>query len=105
MPRLEIPALYRLDVGSGLWGWHKMSDLATAVNNIIERSALDPLSTEEIGKQFVHLNKEKLFAWSDEKDIDFVSPDEVPWSNPDLFVPAQWSMNVIKEIRRRIGKD
>jgi len=102
MARLEIPALYRLDIGSNGWGWHKMADLTTAVNTLMERSLFSPLNAEEIGRKFARLNKEALFAWSDGQIIDLVPMEMVPWSKPDLFVPAEWGIRVIREVKAQI---
>jgi hypothetical protein len=104
MARLEIPALYRLDLGHSGWGWHKMTDLTTAVNNLIERSPLKTLTPDEIGKKFVHLNREKTFTWSDEQDVDVVWAEEMQWSKPNLFVPAQWGLRVIDAVKCQIKK-
>jgi hypothetical protein len=103
MARIEIPALYRLDVGSSTWGWHKMEDLVTAVNGLLDQSPLDPMSLEEIGRTFIHLNKDVLFTWSDDDDVGFAPFEYVQWDKPNLFVPAQWGMRVISEIKRHIA--
>ena len=103
MARLEIPALYRLDIGSTNWGWHKMEDLTTAINALLARSPLDPITTEQIGEEYAYFNGVGLFAWSDENDIWFVEPHKVPWLKENLFVPARWGIRVIEQIKLQIA--
>ncbi len=117
MARLEIPALYRLDLGSSMWGWHKMSDLVTAVDLLLEclpEEILPPLEItiprptpnyiqrlkgKRLLKQYGHLNSEPRMAWSDEIEISFDDIDKVPWERPNLFVPAKWGLAVVATIK------
>jgi hypothetical protein len=117
MARMEIPALYRLDLGSSTWGWHKMSDLVIVVDLLVERlpeNILPPIKIEAANptKDCIHrlkgkrlltlfgsLNREELFGWSDEIEIEFDEIKDVPWDRPNLFVPAQWSLDVIATIK------
>jgi len=117
MARLEIPALYRLEIGNSRWAWHKMDDLRTVVGLLFERS-LDGLpesllegaksdglpTARALLREYGQLNTEALFAWSDEQDIDFVPVEEVPFDRPNLFVPAKWSLRVIEVVKKIVSQ-
>ncbi|MES2216366.1 MAG: hypothetical protein V4481_03650 [Patescibacteria group bacterium] len=121
MARIEIPALYRLDHGSSKWGWHKMSDLIEAVNNLLFYSPLDALGegedsfcqtkpdymrdvrSHELLKRFGHLSKGEVFMWSNGSNIESGKVSDVPYADRgDLFVPARWGLDVISEVKRLI---
>jgi hypothetical protein len=93
-----------------------MSDLTTAVDLLMERlpegtlpalegakcndkNYIQRLKGKRLLTVFGHLNREELFGWSDEVTIDFVEINDVPWDNPNLFVPAQWSLDVIATVK------
>lgn len=116
MARLEIPALYRLDIGNSRWGWHKMDDLRTSIGLLFERSqhglpealregaSSDGRPTAQtLLREYGHLNVEETFGWTDEQDIDFVSVEEVPLDRPNLFVPAQWSLRTIDAVKNIVN--
>ena len=116
MARMEIPALYRLDIGSSRWGWHKMEDLRTVIGLLFERSqnglpeslrkdasSDERPTTQALLREFGHLNVETTFGWTDEQDIDFVSVEDVPFDRPNLFVPAQWSLRTIDAVKNIIN--
>jgi hypothetical protein len=79
-----------------------MSDLKIAVNNLIEGPKFKSLSKKEIGEQFGYLNDKGLFYWTDGNIIGCEPRTYVPWDTPNMFVPAQWSMKVIKKVKRLI---
>lgn len=119
MARLEIPALYRLDLGSSTWAWYKMSDLVTAVYLLLERlpnelfpeldnleidtarptrNHIERVKGKRLLKQFGHLHNERRMGWSDEVEIGFDDIDKIPWDRPNLFVPAEWGLAVIESV-------
>jgi len=104
MVHLEIPALYRLDVGSSKWGWHKMFDLTSAVNNLLGRSVLNRMTATQIGKEFGYLNIENPGAlWcANAGAIDLTDLSKIVWHDEGLFVPAKWSMRVLEVIKHTI---
>jgi hypothetical protein len=112
MARIEIPALYRLDIGGSTWGWHKLEDVVAAVNNLLERSAAVlvrnhtyPMTAQEIVGQ-LGKSQQRLLIWTDETDIDTVddhdakSLQDFPWDKPNLFVPAGWGMKAITHFKQ-----
>ncbi len=116
MARLEIPGLYRLDIGSSDWGWHKMEDLRTAVGLLFERScnglpealrvdaSADGRPTAKaLLQEYGHLNRESVFSWTDEVNIDCVPAKDVPCHIFNLFVPARWSLDVIDSVKNTIN--
>ena len=111
MARLEIPPLFRLDIGSNNWGWHRMDQLVEAVKNISKRAPHQILLSPDAPAHawakalldtYGILNQELKFVWSDEKDINFVQVSEVPYDNPNLFVSAQWGLRVISAVQAKV---
>lgn len=124
MVRIEIPALYRLDVGSSKWGWHKMSDLIESVNNLLERASLDNIGHSETHtfcrtkpgymcgicayemiERFAFLNDGKPFVLSNNREV-WTTKDPSRMSFDDnFFVLARWGMRVIIEVKQMIAKE
>lgn len=126
MARIEIPALYRLDVGSSKWGWYKMVDLISAVNHILARSPLDQIGSSEkdafvrtkekymyeimsreMFKRFGRLNKDDIFVLSNGYDLFELTHRDAREAvfDQNLYVPAQWGMSVIRKVKRMVAKE
>jgi hypothetical protein len=109
--KMVAPSIYRFE--GCLWGWYKMTDLVKAYNDVLADYPYDPVDAVGIGKQFADMNKRPTFWWfcfisgdhiHVEREVRDTPPDEVPWGNEHLFVPAQWGLDILDSITRVMKK-
>lgn len=105
-----LPAIYRLKSGSPSslipGGWHRLSELLEAVNNLRREQGLQPMDKWDLVHGFFDLKTGLAFAWFDGQFIMHGQKSEVSekmsFDNEELFVPAGWGVAVVEATKRGV---
>ncbi len=111
---VTVPAQYKITQEPGevlflhyTWKWIRMTDLVQVANE--NKSSFQEKrgwTAQEIGLAFADLNSQELMFYLIEGidkptggKLEQTSVRDVPYANPNLFVPAEWATSTLRAIQ------